>query len=281
MPSEFSLIETFLRQFRGASSRVHPVVGPGDDCAVLPSFRGDLCVTTDQVVQGIHFLIPGFSLEEVGHKALAVNLSDLAAMGAQPRWFVCAIACPKSVRTQDIRALGRGMARLAKRHGALLVGGNFTSAQELSITITAAGEVPRGKALRRDGARAGDLLYVSGTLGGARWGVELLAQRSAKKRSPAMREALVRQKAPEPRIKLGLLARRFAHAAIDISDGLTQDLGHVLERSKLDVQLAHETLPLAPGLLAIMESRRTGLRAARWRGLRAFTGGAEGPRAGV
>ena len=134
--NEFERIARFTEAFE-----VLPApFGPGDDCAVLPPSRQQV-VTTDAVVEGVHFRRRTFSMADVGHKALAVNLSDLAAMGAVPTWFVCALGVPDDVSPQDLRALARGMSALAKVHGIRLVGGNVTGALQLSVTITAAGEV--------------------------------------------------------------------------------------------------------------------------------------------
>ena len=237
MRGEFSLIERFLSFF----PRARVPVGPGDDCAVLAPSRGALCVTTDAVVEDVHFTRSGFSAEDIGHKALAVNLSDLAAMGATPRWFLCALALPRDFSERELRGLARGMSALAREHRIALVGGNFTSARELSITLTAAGEL-QGPALTRGGGRPGDLLYMSGTLGEARLG--LIQLQAGRRRGPA----ILRQRRPIPRIALGRLASRFASAGMDISDGLAQDLGHLCEASGVgaEVELAH--LPLSPAV---------------------------------
>jgi thiamine-monophosphate kinase len=205
---------------------------------VLTPPKGELCVTTDQVVEGVHFVRPGFTWEEIGHKALAVNLSDLAAMGANPLWFVCAIAGPRGLTLKKVRALGRGMASLARRHGIALVGGNFSSSPVLTLTLTVMGKVPRGRALLRSGGRAGDLLYVSGTLGGAR------AALSGRRHQAHWR---TRQNTPEPRLALGLLARSFARAAVDVSDGLANDLGHLCEASRVGAELVLSSLPIERG----------------------------------
>jgi thiamine-monophosphate kinase len=168
-----------------------------------------------------------------------VNLSDLAAMGATPRWFLCALALPRDFSERELRGLARGMSALAREHRIALVGGNFTSARELSVTLTAAGEL-QGPAITRGGARPGDLLYLSGTLGEARLG---LLQLQAGRRRTA---AILRQRRPVPRVALGRLASRFASAGLDISDGLAQDLGHLCDASAVgaEVELAH--LPLSP-----------------------------------
>jgi len=233
MPGEFDFIRRFLSHF----PRARVPVGPGDDCAVLAPSRGALCVTTDAVVEDVHFTRAAFSPEDIGHKALAVNLSDLASMGATPRWFVCALSLPKHFPPRELAGLARGMAALARAHRIALVGGNFTSARELSVTVTAAGELSRPP-LTRAGARPADLLYVSGTLGDARLGLAHL--RAGLKRGPAVR----RQRRPEPRVALGRLASRFASAALDVSDGLAQDLGHLCASSRVRALLELERLPM-------------------------------------
>lgn len=239
--SEFTLIDAFTRQFpRAPSPR-----GPGDDCAVLPTRPGALCVTTDAVVENVHFTRERFSLEDVGHKALAVNLSDLASMGARPVWFVCALGLPREFSLAEARRLGKGMAALAREHRIELAGGNVTSARELSVTLTAAGEVAKGRALLRSGARPGDVLYVSGTLGDARLGLELLQQGAATRGSGAAR----RQRRPEPKVALGQLAARWARAAIDISDGLGQDLGHLCAASRVSAEVDLKRVPVSAEVL--------------------------------
>jgi len=234
MLGEFDFIRRFLAHF----PRARVPVGPGDDCAVLAPQRGAQCVTTDAVVEDVHFTRAAFSPEDIGHKALAVNLSDLASMGAAPRWFVCALALPRDLPVRELSGLARGMAALASAHGIALVGGNFTSARELSVTITAAGELSRAP-LTRAGARPGDLLYVSGTLGDARLG--LMQLREGLRRGAAVR----RQRRPEPRVALGRLAARYASAALDVSDGLAQDLGHLCTASGVRAELELERLPLS------------------------------------
>ncbi|HEX8823255.1 MAG TPA: thiamine-phosphate kinase [Archangium sp.] len=240
---EFTLIEHFLSHF----PRARVPVGPGDDCAVLSPSRGAQCITTDAVVEDVHFTRAWFSPEDIGHKALAVNLSDLASMGAEPRWFVCALALPRDFPPRELRGLARGMSALAREHGIALVGGNFTSARELSITITASGELsPRTAPITRAGGRPGDVLYVSGTLGDARLGLQQL--QAGQRRSGA----ILRQKRPVPRVALGRLAARFASAGLDLSDGLAQDLGHLCTASRVEAELELERLPLSRAVRACL-----------------------------
>jgi thiamine-monophosphate kinase len=207
---------------------------------VLPSFPGKLCVTTDAVVEDVHFRRADGPLADVGHKALAVNLSDLAAMGARPRWFVCALAAP-SLSRAEARALGRGMAALARKARIALVGGNVTRARELSLTLTAAGTAVGRAPLLRSGGQPGDTLYVSGALGGARLGLSSLSRGG---RGPRFLGAELRQRRPTPRVALGLLAARYASAAIDISDGFLQDAGHLLAASRVGAEVWGDCLPV-------------------------------------
>ncbi|MGA9525244.1 MAG: thiamine-phosphate kinase, partial [Myxococcaceae bacterium] len=237
---EFEKIAAFVKRF----PRAQVPVGIGDDCAVVrPSARAELCVTTDSLVEDVHFTRAGYRPEEIGHKALAVNLSDLAAMGARPAWFVCAMELPPWVDDVVLNGLARGMSALAKRSGIALVGGNLSRAKKLSLTLTVTGEVPRGKALLRGGAKAGELLYVSGTLGDARLGLELLNRPRHRATEPHPGGPLRRQTRPEPRLELGLIARAYASAAIDISDGLAQDLGHMCRASGVGAVVELERLP--------------------------------------
>lgn len=238
MPSEFDLItHHFTRPTPGA------VLGVGDDCALLqPSPGMQLVVTSDMLLEGRHFS-PQDSPAGLGHKALAVNLSDLAAMGATPRWATLSIALP-GVDDAWLTAFARGFFRMADQHGIELVGGDTTRGA-LAISITALGEVPLGQALRRDGAQVGDEVWVSGVIGSAalalayRQGWLFMEQIDAAKVLPALY-------LPTPRIALGIALRGIASSAIDISDGLAADLGHILERSRVGAQLEFATLPLHP-----------------------------------
>lgn len=240
MLGEFGLIDRFVQCFDVEPSPR----GPGDDCAVIAPARAATCVTTDALVEGVHFT-RAFSFEDLGHKALAVNLSDLAAMGARADWFTVALALPSRVRDAQVLALGRGMSALARLHRARLVGGNVTRARELSITVTASG-VLDGPPLLRSRARVGDRLFVSGTLGDAAGGLLWRAP-------PALLRA---QRRPSPHLEFARRARRQLTAAIDVSDGLLQDLGHLCAASHVGAELSSAAIPLSAALVRFVGPRR-------------------------
>ena len=217
---EFDLIARyFTRPVRRA------VLGVGDDCALLQPRAGiQLAISSDMLVEGRHFFA-GTDAYRLGHKALAVNLSDLAACGAQPVAFTLALALPR-VDEPWLQAFSSGLLALADAHGCELIGGDTTQGP-LNICITVFGEVPAGQALLRSGARAGDDLYVSGHLGDARLALECLLGHLAL--PPALlAPAQQRLEAPTPRVALGQALRGIASAALDVSDGLLGDLGHLL-----------------------------------------------------
>ena len=220
---EFDLIARyFTRPVRRA------VLGVGDDCALLQPRAGmQLAISSDMLVEGRHFFA-GTDAYRLGHKALAVNLSDLAACGAQPVAFTLALALPR-VDEPWLHAFSSGLLALADAHGCELIGGDTTQGP-LNICITVFGEVPAGQALLRSGARAGDDLYVSGHLGDARLALECLLGHLAL--PPALlAPAQQRLEAPTPRVALGQALRGIASAALDVSDGLLGDLGHLLRSS--------------------------------------------------
>lgn len=239
--NEFQLIETFVAAFDAPP----PPYGPGDDCAVLPAAPGALCVTTDALVEDVHFTRRTFSFEDVGHKALAVNLSDLAAMGAAPAWALCALGLPDDVGAREVRRLAAGMSALARVHGVKLVGGNVTRARRLSVTLTVGGRPPRRRRpLLRSGARAGDVVYASGTLGDAAAGLHLLSTRRAR----GFAALTLAQRRPSPHLAWALAAAPWATAAIDVSDGLLQDAGHLARASGVGVDVSTAALPLSEAL---------------------------------
>lgn len=243
---EFDLIERFFWRQEGQGPR-RAAVGNGDDCALLAPAPGmHLAVSTDTLVEGRHFLST-VDPARLGHKALAVNLSDLAACGAQPLAFTLALTLPR-VSAPWLAGFAQGLLALADAHHCELIGGD-TTAGPLAIGITVMGEVPVGQALLRSGARAGDDVWVSGSPGEARLALEAfrgtLQPPLSGEAFEAVRHAM---ECPTPRVALGLALRGLASAAIDVSDGLLGDLGHVLKRSRVGACLALDALPLSPWL---------------------------------
>ena len=240
MPSEFDLIARFFtRPAPGA------VLGVGDDAALLGLAPGmALAVSSDMLVAGRHFLADADPYL-LGHKTLAVNLSDLAAMGARPRWATLSLALPEAIDAW-LAAFSQGFFDLARRFQVDLVGGDTTRGP-LNLCVTILGEVAAGKALRRDGAQPGDDVWVSGTLGGAALGLRHLLGEVSLPDNEA-EACLVKLHAPEPRVALGLALAGVAHGAIDISDGFMADLGHILERSGVGADVRFAQLPAHPAL---------------------------------
>src|SRR5258706_8085951 len=244
---EFDLIERyFTRPARRAS------LGVGDDCALFSVTPGmQLATSSDMLGDGRHFLST-VKPERLGHKALAVNLSDLAACGATPKAFTLALSMPRA--DEDfLDGFSRGMFALADEHDCELVGGDTTQGP-LNICITVFGEVPAGQALLRSGAQVGDDIYVSGTVGDARLALEVFRATMVLEGTAfeSIRRAM---ELPEPRVALGIALRGVATSAIDVSDGLLGDLSHILRRSQvgatLDVDAAPRSAVLAAQTLAI------------------------------
>ncbi len=243
MLSEFDLIKQFFVRARPTQA----ALGIGDDCALLAPTPGcQLAISSDMLVEGRHFFA-GADAQLLGHKCLAVNLSDLAAMGARPRAFTLALALP-GADPAWLAGFARGLFELADLHDCELIGGDTTKGP-LTICITIFGELAPGHALRRDAARVGDDIWISGTLGDAR-----LALAGYRHECPlddaSLAQAGTRMHAPTPRVALGLALARapLAHAAIDISDGLVGDLGHILTASRVGATLDVDALPAGPAL---------------------------------
>lgn len=218
----------------------HAVLGVGDDCALLaPSPGQHLAVSTDMLVEGRHFVstVPPARL---GHKALAVNLSDLAACGARPLAFTLGLTMPR-VDEPFLAGFAEGLFALADAHGIELVGGD-TTAGPLTLAITVIGEVPAGQALRRDAARVDDEIWVSGRLGDARLALEAL-RGTVRLDGDGFELARAAMELPQPRVALGLALRGIAHAAIDLSDGLVGDLGHVLRAGGVGAAIDLDAIP--------------------------------------
>lgn len=237
MPSEFELIARCFT--RGTT---HTALGVGDDAALIEPTPGqELAISTDLLVEGTHFLADT-DPEALGWKTLAVNISDLAAMGAQPRWATLAAVLPAP--TVDwIDAFARGFFDCADRYGVDLIGGDTTRGPR-AFCVTILGEVPAGQALRRDGAKPGDSIWVSGWPGRAALGLAHL-QGCAVLAEPTLTACLAALHRPQPRVALGLALRGLASAAIDVSDGLLADLGHILEQSAVAARLQVANLPQA------------------------------------
>jgi thiamine-monophosphate kinase len=246
--TEFELIRRFFtHRTRGAA------LGVGDDAALVRVAPGsELAISADMLVAGRHFLSDA-DPALLGHKSLAVNLSDMAAMGATPRWATLALALPR-VDEKWLGAFARGFMSLAKRFKVDLVGGDTTRGP-LTISVQIMGEVPRGKALRRDGAYVGDDIWVSGSLGAAAMALDLNGRDTRLAR--AERRALEqRLHAPTPRVALGLSLRGIANSAIDISDGLLADLGHICERSRVGATIEWEAIPAMPVVRSYAQTDR-------------------------
>jgi thiamine-monophosphate kinase len=251
--NEFELIARFFTRAPRSPS-VH--LGVGDDAALLaPSPGCELVVSVDMLVGGRHFLLDA-DPERLGHKTLAVNLSDLAAMGATPRWALLAGAMPESDPAW-LAAFARGFFALADAHGVDLVGGDTTRGP-LNLCVTIMGEVPAGTALLRSGARIGDDIYVSGTLGDAALAVAALTGRTTLA-AQVLAAARTRLECPMPRIALGEALRGVATAAIDVSDGLVGDLGHVLERSRVGATVDLAALPRSAALARMLAGNERAL----------------------
>ncbi len=249
LPGEFDVIARLTADLR-LSRRV--ILGPGDDCAIVAPGRKPQLFTIDSMVEGVHFKLKWGSPRMLGERALAVNLSDIAAMGGYPTACVVNLALRRGLPMETVDELFRGLKASARAAGVDVAGGNITSAAQLAITIAMLGEL-RGAALRRDAARVGDEIYVTGTLGDAAAGWRILEGKL--KAAGSHRKFLAaRFLRPAARLEAGqALARiRPAPAAIDVSDGLLQDLGHILERSGVGAEIDPGAIPISPAYKSVM-----------------------------
>jgi thiamine-monophosphate kinase len=245
--SEFDLIQRYFTRATPSAT-----LGVGDDAALIKISAGmELAVSTDMLVSGTHFFADADPFL-LGHKTLAVNLSDLAAMGAKPRWATLALSLP-SIDEEWLQKFSEGFFALADQHGVELIGGDTTRGP-LNLSVTIMGEVPTGAALRRDAAQLDDDVWISGALGDAALALAHLQGRIAL--SPEILAAsVVRLQQPQPRVELGLALRGIANSAIDVSDGLLADLGHILERSHLGAEIFLECIArqVEPSLQQVMQ----------------------------
>ncbi|MBU3629943.1 thiamine-phosphate kinase [Polynucleobacter sp. AP-Melu-500A-A1] len=238
---EFDLIQRFFKTGAQAlKSNSSIALGIGDDCALLrPTAGQEIAITSDMLVEGRHFL-SGANPELLGRKALAVNLSDLAAMGANPLGFTLALALPK-VDSAWLEGFSKGLFSMANEYSCSLIGGD-TTAGPLNICITAFGSIPIGKAIQRKGAKVGEDIWVSGELGDARLTLAAL-RHEVLLPDLDLKQIEHRMHQPTPRVELGIQLRGIASAALDISDGLLGDLKHILKESQVDAQIFLDLLP--------------------------------------
>ncbi|TCV94384.1 thiamine-phosphate kinase [Biostraticola tofi] len=242
---EFDLIARYFDRVR--SVRRDVAVGIGDDCALLSVDEKKLiAVSTDTLVSGIHFL-PDISPADLGYKSLAVNLSDLAAMGADPAWLSLALTLPE-VNEPWLAAFSDSLFDLLNYYGMQLIGGDTTRGP-LSLTLTIQGLIPAGSALTRSGARIGDWIYVTGTLGDSAAGLAILQDRLTVAEKADRDYLLSRHLRPQPRILQGQALRKLASSAIDLSDGVIADLQHILKRSDCGARLFLDEIPRSAALL--------------------------------
>lgn len=226
------------------ASRADVVQGIGDDVAVVEMGKKFLLITTDILIEDIHFERSWIDPYRLGEKALAVNLSDIAAMGGIPKYFLVSLGLPKTLPFSFVSLFYRGLKEMARRFQVDLIGGDTSLAQKIIINICLIGEGKKGDLLFRNGAKVGDDLYVSGTLGDAALGLKILQDKGAKRKS---RGLINKHLSPTPRIELGqtLGRKKIASAMIDVSDGLLSDTLHILEESKVGARIWEDRIPLS------------------------------------
>jgi thiamine-monophosphate kinase len=254
---EFELI---ARYFAPLARKEAGAFGLTDDAAALePSPGHDIVITTDAIVEGVHFLAddpPG----TVAQKALRVNLSDLAAKGARPRAYLLTAALPAAIEDSWLSAFARGLKRDQERFAVTLVGGDTVATPgPLTLNVVALGEVEHGRMLRRAGAKVGDDVWVSGTIGDAALGLRLLKGEDLGVGDKRVRPLIGRFRTPEPRLTLGRRLVGLAHASLDVSDGLIADLGHIARTSGVGIKIEAAAVPLSPAAQAVVAGARASL----------------------
>ncbi|KAA1195530.1 thiamine-phosphate kinase [Photorhabdus heterorhabditis] len=249
---EFDLIARYFD--RQATNRRDVNLGIGDDCALMTiADKQQLAVSTDTLVSGVHFL-PDISPEDLAYKSLAVNLSDLAAVGADPAWLLLALTLPE-VDESWLRGFSDSLFGQLNYYGMQLIGGD-TTLGPMSLTLTIHGLVPVGRALRRTGARNGDWIYVSGSLGDSSAGLALLQNRLQIADPEACNWLIQRHLRPQPRILQGQALRGLATSAIDLSDGLISDLGHILKASRCGARINLDAIPYSDAMSQYIEPQQ-------------------------
>lgn len=241
-PGEFALIRRLTRNFQKKSG----VIGVGDDAAVIPGGSHSLVVTTDMLIEGVHFRRDWMTSREIGRKAVLVNFSDIAAMGSRPLYLFASIALPQNFGVRNAAGLFRGMEEVCRQNGTLILGGDTNRGGLLTVSLTVVGRAEGRRVLRRNGARVGDSIYVTGTLGNSALGLEALSRK--KKGCVAFVKA---HKEPPNRLAVGrwLARQKSVHSLMDISDGLAGDLKHILEESRVGACVDIDRVPLRPGFL--------------------------------
>jgi thiamine-monophosphate kinase len=243
--SEDDLLHAIRKVLSGAGPGVR--VGVGDDAAVVAAGSGELVLTTDALVEGVHFTRDTASPRDVGYKAIVVNVSDVAAMAASPRWAVCALTLSDAVDAAWVMELLGGMREACDEYALWLVGGNLARGSEVTVAVTVTGEVAPGRAVTRAGAGVGDRIVVTGTLGAAAAGLRLVRAPARSVDAPG-RAAIARLLRPVARVgEAGVLARHGATAMMDLSDGLATDLTRLCEASGVGARLQSDRIPIAPG----------------------------------
>ncbi len=248
---EWKLIDHLRRRFSSPHSSLS--IGQGDDAALFrPSSNKQVLITTDLFTEGIDFKIKWSSFQQIGHTAMAANLSDIAAMGGTPRYALVALALPKNTRLQSVDELYRGLMKLGRQHGVHLIGGDTSSSLSgISLTVILVGEVDPKLALTRSKAQPGDQIYVTGFIGNSRAGLEILRSRKRRLSDDKHQKRLVEEHlAPQPRVNEGqlLAAKRIPSSMIDLSDGLATDIRHLCRSSDVGAQILLDKIPISPWL---------------------------------